>query len=221
MPTTVTEADTFPTTLEVPNDGEDADQASVLTTFVQDLADRTRWLRNRNLAAQITASSTGYKLDGFMQAAVLNKTDNVWAPNTGFWLQTEGASGASACSLHWSLPRIPNAVLEGVDVWVHGDVISTGAHGGLPAGMPVVALYGTEQGASGPNSDVVVTQTDTSGSLPAYETAHKISLTGLSLPLDTFASGWKERSVALFGEYSTNALDNRLGCLGVTLMLGV
>jgi len=44
MPTNVTESSTFTPTIQVPNNGEPATQASLLGTFVQGLANRTRYL---------------------------------------------------------------------------------------------------------------------------------------------------------------------------------
>lgn len=44
MPTNVTEISTFTPTIQVPNNGEPATQASLLGTFVQGLANRTRYL---------------------------------------------------------------------------------------------------------------------------------------------------------------------------------
>lgn len=46
MPTNVTESSTFTPTIQVPNNGEPATQASLLGTFVQGLANRTRYLED-------------------------------------------------------------------------------------------------------------------------------------------------------------------------------
>jgi hypothetical protein len=46
MPSNVSDSDDFTTTIQVPNDGEDATSASLLDTFVQGLSNRTKWLYN-------------------------------------------------------------------------------------------------------------------------------------------------------------------------------
>lgn len=50
MPTNVTESSTFTPTIQVPNNGEPATQASLLGTFVQGLANRTRYLNDQRIA---------------------------------------------------------------------------------------------------------------------------------------------------------------------------
>lgn len=218
MPTTVVESSAFPSSLSVPDDGEDADQSSVLTTFVQPITNRTRFLRNRSRAALVEGTAYGWRMDDkLMEAAVLNKTDNVWIPHTGFWLQSEGQSGVDPCVLTWSLPIIPGAFLKEVAVWIHGDILGSGAHGGLPVGMPQLAVYDNDSGASGPNVSVAGSVTDTPGSVGAYETGHKLEVTGLNLQMDT---SFGVLSAALAGEYSTNALDLRLGCYSIELVVG-
>jgi hypothetical protein len=47
MPTTITETGLWATTLHVPSDGEDAEEAGLLSTFAEGLANRTHYLKDR------------------------------------------------------------------------------------------------------------------------------------------------------------------------------
>lgn len=55
MPSNITDSDTFTTTVQAPNDGETANAASLITTFVQALANRTKWLYNRLTGTSVLA----------------------------------------------------------------------------------------------------------------------------------------------------------------------
>lgn len=103
MPTTVTEADVYEPTVEVPNDGEAANQASLLTRFVQDLVNRTNFLSKRGATAVYTMSGTSVaSLAKVTLTNVINDTgyslasNEVTVPRIGVYFVAIHSSLASA-----------------------------------------------------------------------------------------------------------------------------
>lgn len=103
MPTTVTEADVYEPTVEVPNDGESANQSSLLTRFVQDLVNRTNFLSKRGAAALYSMSGTSVaSLAKVTLTNVINDTgyslasNEVTVPRAGVYFVEIHASLASA-----------------------------------------------------------------------------------------------------------------------------
>ncbi len=114
-------------------------------------------------------------------------------------------AGGETVTLPWTGP--PAGTLTRIDALVYGDY-SSGGHAGMPAGMPGIHVYALDPVTGG--LDDLGSVADPSASLGAYETAHQISATGLSVDLS-------ERliHVVVTGESGANALADSFAVLGL------
>lgn len=171
MASLVTEADVWTNTMTVPDDGDTRNAASVTAAGVgfQVAADRSRYLRNRNVAA--VGGSINIPL-------VWTHADAQWAGENAA-LQARGivhnvAIGAAG-SVWFNIPYIFNGAITGVSVSYDGLWSGGGSRAGLPGTMPSM----TVQAVSALTGAVVTlgTQTDTSASVAAFEAPHEIAVT--------------------------------------------
>lgn len=122
-------------------------------------------------------------------------TAQVW------WLQT---SVADQGSLYLQIPRFAGLKLNEVHITLDG---GNSDHAGLPQNMPTILVQRWQQGAG--QADVNITnvgseQTDTSGSVSAYENLHLIS----SQSLNHSYSADSTYVLRIKGESGTNSLAN-------------
>jgi hypothetical protein len=95
--------------------------------------------------------------------------------------------------------HVPHGVtLTAVSVYLEG----LAGHGGLPATMPAVALI-TVTPSSGSSAITSGPTSDSSANVAAYEAAHAITLSGLSVSIDRTT---KRYIVRVSNESSTNSL---------------
>jgi hypothetical protein len=161
MATNITDVDTFTTPLQVPDDGEDADQASLLNTFLQGLANRTRNAKNRLDGMVATIAGTAMiwtqvnRFTAGARAAGL-------ALESGDLLYTDAAGAASPRLLAVSIPL---SLEMAAGTWALNDTTKTlDVTGGgtaclkfrLPTGLVVTGFNVgiTDQGAAAALVDV-------------------------------------------------------------------
>lgn len=206
MSVTVTEADTYPTSLEVPSDGEQANQSGLLGTFLQDLTDRTNFIMKRLRGGNVDQR---FALE-LMNGSQRNPNTPDWIPDVavyGGWTQND--VGGAGRELYWSVPHMPASVLlKEVRVQIIGD-----SHSSLPAQQPTLKVF--EANLSGGSVSALGTLQDTAASVGAYETLHNLEITGLSKDLSDTT---KKYIIELEGEYSTNAVQFGLYVLAVEIV---
>jgi hypothetical protein len=198
MPQNIVDADTWTATVQVAADGDAVDGASQVL-IGQDLADRTRYLYNRNIAA----------VGGLLGVALINATPSTsarWIPVDGFNWQMTSVASAGLLALH--LPQVLGAKLTEVHCMVHGDLEGNGPHGALPATMPQIELDRIDYLGAGVTN--IGTTVDSSANVAAYETHHLISITGLSEAFDEE----KQWALKVKGETGANSLVDTLAFYG-------
>lgn len=192
----LTESDTFDATVTVPDDGDTSNVNSVNTAF-QALANRTNYLRNRLFGGGSPVN---------VPLAFIENASSRFIFRQGKWSQGDVTDGGGL----WLPLPFTGGSCTGVIVSVNGDWLSAGTHAGLPATMPAVELFKSDGTASAlPTS--LGSQSDTSGSVGAYEATHDIELTISAESITDDVALW----VKVTGEASTNALAGRLGVLGL------
>lgn len=80
MPTTISESDGYPTTLQTPNANELASAPALASLFLQGIADRTNWIRRRLLGLGATPA-TLTAADEFTAAVQVPAASEIAAPN--------------------------------------------------------------------------------------------------------------------------------------------
>ncbi len=86
---------------------------------------------------------------------------------------------------------------------------ASGVHGGLPASMPSFELWRLDP-ATGASVQVGTTITDASGSVPAYEAAHVLTLTGIAQAIEGLLF-----YLLIRGEDDGNALADSFAVMGI------
>jgi hypothetical protein len=167
MPTNLTESDAFPAIVQVPNNGEPADQTA-WSIGAQPLANRTNYLRNRLPGAaasyQIVHPLTPLSATGFAPAV---------GTSFPFGLFQNDVDGLSQVVIPLShLPMSGAISALRIDV---GGAFNSG-HVARPDIMPTLSLRYQPVTTGGP-SVLLGTQTDASGSASAYNAPHNITLT--------------------------------------------
>lgn len=208
MPHNLTETPTRGSPVSVPDPGDARTAASVDGPF-QTLANRVAYLEANGDACR------DFNLQMPIESAVLDSlVGGNWVYTNGFWWQTDVAAAAKL----WIPLRLPvGATLTTVTVFLSGATLAgAAAHAGVPATKPKITLK-----ASFPSSDttttlgtVIGTATDGSASVGAYDTAHTITISGLS----EVVTGSKRYAVALEGENGANAAANKLACFGLAVV---
>src|SRR5687768_13162555 len=114
MPTTVTESDAYPTSISVFNDTEAANQASVLSTFLQGLTNRTNFLWRRQ------AAGPGIWL--YLPPAYDYEAE--WQPSTTIGSFITNLADADEHTIRWAVPHQVGARI----VAVKARVIAAAGH---------------------------------------------------------------------------------------------
>lgn len=202
MATNITEADSFNATCSAPDDGDTASAASLVApgTGLQVLADRTRYLYNRNIAAK---GGTLY----VPMCVMYNASTRFTAFAGGVLEQT---SVASAGQLDIQIPPVYGAALTGITAYVHGDYGLAGPHAALPGTMP--RLNAQKLGLTTATISALGTATDTSATVGAYESYHTIEVT--FSPYDFVTT--ESVHASFFGETGANSLAAALYLFGIT-----
>lgn len=211
MPTAVVDADTFTATINVPNDGEAANQASLLTNFVQGLANRTTNIRK---GVPGIAPSMVYRIP--IAASHNNSGARFSKPTAGndpiVWVQS---SVADAGGLSFELPLQAVGTISRVAVRVDGNGGGF-SHGGFPVGtMPRIKLFRTTNDSGLTSTQIGSTAIDGSGTVGAYETPHFIEITGQSQVISANFGYF----VVLEGEAGANSVANALALYWVEVTI--
>jgi hypothetical protein len=204
----LTPVDAFTSPVTVPDDGDPKSAASVELPF-QALADRVEFLRNRSWEA--VAGRRIVTLAPFVASAGWSFNDSSVGPRYGL-LQTDVAS---ARRLFFSLPNI-NARLVALRAYVHGNGSTIGAHGALPATLPVLRLRTFDVDTDTLTS--VASATDAPANVAAYETSHSFGITGQNLLLSTPRLN---TYLQFEGETGANSVANALMLLALEVELDV
>lgn len=197
MPTPVVESDAWTTTINVPNDTEGANQASLLSNFVQGLANRTTHLRKG-----IPGIASSYQLE--VPLAAIQSASDRFTGNASGWLQTDVASGGP---LYIVLPRVPYGKIDELHV-----LVSAFGHAALPANKPQVGLFrwnatpGDPAVGSSYAAPVGGAYTvDPSAAVADYDKVHLISATGMNYTPDPY----ELIQLVIWGESGANAVADR------------
>lgn len=200
MPTNITDVDTFTSTIVTAADGDAVNGAS-RETEAQGLADRSRYLYNRNIEAK----------GGLISVPLVSFRDEgaKWT-----WYDPDLAIrevNTAAPQAYFGIPNRLNAKITEFHVMVNGDFNGVGPHVGLPAVMPFIRAWEVDNFGAG--LTVLGTTTDPSASVGAYESNHTISITGIAA--NNVFDEQKQFVLMVEGEGSTNSLANALYILGV------
>jgi len=182
-------------------DGGDPRTAASVRDGLQDLANRSKYLKVRADALNSYFGSSGVAGVG---ECMQNLAGVALAANWD-WAQDGTYGPIQKNATVGTVLRVPFVVPAGVtitDVRVY--IKPAGAHGGLPAVMPAIQTKYLD--ITGTLNNVGTSQSDTSGSVGAYEAVHSITKTGLSFV--TGAAG--HLFVDLTAESGANSL---VGCL--------
>lgn len=214
----------YPTNIQGPDDGDDLDAASVLGSIavgLRGLTNRTKYNSEktfdvRSLLGFSGAPSTNVRL---VFPPVYGAIDNAMG-GTRWAIATAGTvpyalqyDVTDQTYLHIPLPGLPQRWwIDGFGVQVTGG----SGHSGLPGSMPFLRLQQNDLGGSETLSWV---QTDTSGSLGAYETLHNIERYNVSSDVKPQIGSGQQYHLELGGESGANALANKLICVSAWLRL--
>lgn len=192
MASDITEVDQFDATVAVFDDGDTANRASMVAplTAFQALSNRTKYLHAR----------TPIQSGGVIVPATHCHPSAADNPD---WVYLNGHlrdESTNLVSVVVPLPFLAAGTITGFTAFL----TPAGAHGALPATLPVIALFSQKLDGSG--SGTIASVTDTSGSVGAYELAHTIVSTGLTETVD----GTEAYFMLFTGEGSTNSLVNLL-----------
>lgn len=191
----ITDVDAFTDPVDIPADGDPATSASLLQ-FAQDLANRTRYLKNRaidgltgTIAIPIIAST------GTLSADFTQTDDGPNSGSSGSLIQT--ATGAIHSRMPvLGMPRF--GTLRRMRVTLEG----ASGHGALPATQPRFRLFRQLKSLDG-QSTMVIDLSDAAASVVAYEASHEITSSDVSIAL-TPAQLW---SLTVDGEGGANYVN--------------
>lgn len=192
MPNNVTDADTWTATVQSIADGDELDAANLLLG-VQGLANRTLYIASR--VPGVAQGGVWVAINPLAGGASSSGT-GTWVSG-GNWVNT--AHGTKSVGFGFSCPH--GGSIQTLRAWI----TPAGSHAGLPATMPQLAAQFFNVQTGGSTSPA--TQSDTSGSVGAYETLHAITLT-LGSPVALLPGVSKTGIVSFSGEDSTNANNN-------------
>jgi hypothetical protein len=226
----LTPANSFDTTITVPDDGDGGTAASVNGAF-QALANRTQYLNQNYLplsGGALTGTLQGTSFRFSTSLGTVSPTNytrlqsyfggvpdgNQWKMdvNRGIFIQN---TVSSAGTLYLPLNNIiDGSTLTSVTVTLAGASYSGAAgHGGsLPATMPTLKLYRQDQGSPPAQTQIGGTTTDSSANAAAYDAAHSVTISGLSEAVVQT----KQYYLLLTGEASTNSVANTTGVLAIS-----
>ncbi len=191
---------TWPTNVRVIDDGDTCSNAEHGAT-ASDLADRTTYVRD---GVPGKAASLAVKVP-------LAPAENASARfefSAAYWRQLDVTT---AGRLIFPVPTTVKGKITSVTARIHGHIGGVG-HAGLPATKPKLLLWRIDPALT---LTVVASATDAPANLAAYETAHNLSITGLSAAI---VAG-QEYFIQFEGETGANssALDLTLSSIEVTI----
>lgn len=171
-----------------------ATQANDLDTNVSRTIDR----RTTGLDIDSRTGVIRHYANGYASSSSASVFGNSWA-----------TPSASVMTLFFPLDSPHGATITAVSGWY----TAAGAHGAMPATMPIVRLT-RFIGSSGATT-TVASQTDTTATTGPFETRHEIALTGLSYVVDRTT---ETPLVLFFSEGGANAVSGALmgGIIKVT-----
>lgn len=218
MPVNITDVDEFTDPLTEAANGDQVD-SNVRLTHGQKIANRTRYLANRTPGA---VGTVPWPLP--ISAAARHNPEDIggtgrweFAPEiagvrTPVWLQVAADTATpdpDLPQLYITLPRRVGTQLTAARVRLHGDLGGTGAHPDLPSTLPRLEVIALDVFTG--VATLVASADDAPADVAAYETAHDLSITGLTQDLSGGGGDWV--TVCLFGEGGTNALGSRLAAI--------
>jgi len=170
MPGNIVDVDTFPESLSISQDGEDADEASLML-MLQGIANRTRWLKRRiwgfgNLTNQwLTIPLQPIRAVDPIDDALL---DGMGTKRSGNAIVLRQINLGGKATVY--LPSILNGMLiKEIYAWGRG----RGVHAALPDSLPRFVLRShTYDG----NTAVIGTGTGSSASVSNYHSSFEMSL---------------------------------------------
>lgn len=211
MPVPVTEADSFPSSLDVPSDGEDANQAGVLGTFLQDLSNRSRWLYNRSpgggalLVPLVPLINTSSRF-----------TFNIAA---GCWRQDDVTDQGE---MIFTLPYPPPEYGFTVDKFTaYVDGGQGGGHSTIPStggALPQLGVIRTGAG-NAVEGDVLASVVDPSTTPGEYDILHVIETASLSSDPDASGAVVTNYYISFKGEAGPNAVASTTILKGIVATL--
>ncbi|MGB0963973.1 MAG: hypothetical protein ACPGVY_14905 [Mycobacterium sp.] len=194
MATNLTESDTFDASVPIPDNG-DAVAEGGLQNMAQALANRTQYLKDRIRGDTVSVPfSVSISIVGFTMVNASILQNSATNPSIAFFLD---------------LPE--KGTLTALTALVAGDVSGGSAHsGGLP-GLPGMIVSHMDA-ASTPVPTALSHVQDSSASAAAYDAAHTIAKTGLSIAL----SPTTKFTAVIDGETGGNYVANKFTVLGFT-----
>jgi hypothetical protein len=175
----VTDVDAFTDPIDFPADGDAATSASILS-FLQDVANRTRYILNRaitkntgTVAIPIIAGTASTNA-GFIQG-----DDGENADASGSISQNSIAGAPEYMFAVLGMPRFGTLVRMRVGFAGRS---SGGVRAGLPGTMPIFKLYRQVKSGGGGRTEVI-SVTDPSGSVGVYEANHDVVSSDVAIAL--------------------------------------
>ena len=178
MAHTLTDADTYSATVTVPDDGDTLSAASVETGF-QNLADRTNFLANRNVAAGGVPSASRI----YIPTVVFGQggTPKWKSSNKGWYLLQE--STVSSTSIAFDVPHLPGAKFSEIRADVSGAPTGYTPRGGEPATKFTLELFRRDAVFAALGA-AFASQEDPETVAGNYETDHTVALTFAQQTMD-------------------------------------
>jgi len=172
MPATITPVNAWTTPLQGPANGDavDGGAGAIYFDMGQWLSNRIEYLRQRSLGTDQDTLRVG-------PHALRNLSSRfAFQSGTGApiaWNQSD-VTDAGLLAFKLTLPK--RGTITSVTAYVKG----AAGHAGLPGTMPALALLSQDIAGIG-NGTAEGAQSDTSGSTGAYQAAHTITISGLSI----------------------------------------
>lgn len=172
MSTTYTPADTFHSTVSIPDNGE-SDDSSVLFGPVKSNADNEKYLYERSAgAAGVQFSVLGPPAYNIADRFTYNA-----ASDYGI-IQTDVTS---AGQLGWDITGLLHAMklvggtISGLEARLDGDLDAGSPHGTIPGGLPTLKLIEMDPSTSPPTVTTKANTTDPSATKEIYDSNHTFS----------------------------------------------
>lgn len=195
--TTLTPTDEFSEPVQVEANGTVISKEGIGDLGLQRLANQATFLRNRTPGADAGVP------------VLLNPIPRL--PESGDWVTSsvvpilEETVTTETLYIPWTPP--PKGTLTRIDLLVHG-LFATTTHAALPGTMPSLQAQAFDLETN--TRDDLGTVSDPSASKSAYEVAHEISLTGLSVDLEG-----KAIDLIVNGEQGANSKADAFAIFGV------
>lgn len=197
MPEDLTPVSEYTGAVSVPVGGDPRTAQSVKTPF-QTLTNRAAWLRDEVRLLQYRGVTRPVSVETFAQIGTWTQPFSASGNNGPRWI-----AGSTSANDHltYRLDLPHGSVLTALSVQLK----AAGAHVGLPAVMPSLALLRISLVDFTSGWSTQGTQSDTSASVAIYQTLHSLTISGLSITVDRGQYAYYAR---LIGESGTNALNS-------------